>query len=225
MIPYSADRCKGDSAYLDMFRANRARFDAVRDLRRRSDIVGIRAVCSAEEKSLYRTRETPMLDECARVLAKFGFPMTTLPSPAGGVVAPSFVSSKNSMGGMTGVMSFAVRGNFREWLYCPCLQDVFRNFFDRATGGAVDVVATKTPGTWLSAAVAKDGRELLVMVNNLAGEPRGDIRLEFSRKWRGGRVTRLDSDASWADVGLADDAFVPANGFVYEMTADAAFAE
>jgi len=319
-----------DYAYLDMFKSHRARFNEIRKFRSRSDLVGVRAVCSAEEKSLYRTRETPMLDECARVLAKFGFPMTTLPSgasvlfgvtaarlpeselreafkgavivdstaglalqerglgawlgctveaaeetlefsrsrtlpvegarvtgvnsydyhvlepvvpvpgwdmkmnyvrirtgvesetmiryenPADEVVSPSFVSSKNPLGGTTGVMSFAVRGNFREWLYCPCLQDVFRNFFDRATGGAVDVVATRTPGTWLSAAVSTDGRELLVMVNNLAGEPRDDIRLEFSKKWRGGQVCRLTADAAWQDVGAADDAFVPAGGFTYE---------
>ena len=318
-----------DYAYLDMFKANRARFDAIREFRRRSALVGVRAVGSSEEKSLYRTRETPMLDECARVLAKFGFPMTTLPSdasvlfgetaarlseaelrdvfkgavivdstaalalqarglgswlgckvesaeetlefsrsrtlpvagarvtgvnsydyhvlepvvpvpgwdmkmnyvriapgersetmiryenPANEVVAPSFVSTKNPLGGTTGVMSFAVRGNFREWLYCPCLQDVFRNFFDRATGGKLDVVATRTPGTWLSAAVSDDGQELLVMVNNLAGEPRNDIRLEFAERWRGGNVMRLDSDGMWTDVGCATDAFVPLGGLTY----------
>lgn len=318
-----------DPAYLDVFRANGPRFAAVRDFRSRSSLVGVRAVYDPEAMYMTRTRGTGTLGECARVLAKFGLPMTTLPSgasvlfgdaarhlseaklrevlrgavivdstaalclqarglggwlgcrvepadgtlafscaralpvpgqrvtgaishyhilepvtpvpgwdmkmdyvritpgartetwiryemPDGKVVAPSFVVSTNALGGTVGVMSFAVAGNFREWLYNRHLQDAFRNFFDRATPGGIDVVATRTPGVWLSAAVSADGRELLVMANNLAGEPRDDVRLEFSRRWRGGAVERLQADGTWKRCGTADGAFVPDGGLTYD---------
>jgi len=319
-----------DPAYLDAFRANRRRFLAVRDFRRRSELTGVRAVYDPEVMYMCRRRGTGMLSEEARVLAKFGFPMTTLPSkasvlfgdtpkhlsedklreifrgavivdstaalamesrglgswlgcgvklgedtlefarsrvlsvpglrrtglnpydyhilgpvtpvpgwdmemnyahirpgektetwiryemPDGRDVGPSFVASPNALGGHVAVMSFAVKGNFREWLYNAGLQDCWRLFFERYAGGAADVVATRTPGTWLSAAVSGDGRELLVMVNNLAGEPRDDISLEFAAKWRGGKVERLTSDGTWVPAGAASDAFRPADGFTYE---------
>ena len=317
----TAENPLADTAYLDIVKRYRARFAAVRDFRQRSSLVGVRAVYHANERAHFRVRAENMLPESARVLAKFGFPMTTLPSKAtvlfgataertpvedlreifsgavivdstaalalekrglgawlgcsvkdgekdlefprsrilpvagsrvhglnsydykllipatpvpgwdlkmnyvritpgatsetwiryedvdGNEVAPSFVASKNALGGTVGVMSFSVKGNFREWLYSPEMQDVFRNFFDRATGGQMDVVSTRTPGVWLFAAVSDDDRELLVMANNLAGEPRPDIALEFSRKWRCGTVERLTADGTWQAVGTASDAF------------------
>lgn len=317
----TAENPLADTAYLDMVRENRARFAVVRDFRQHSSLVGVRAVYHANERAHFRVRKEDMLPECARVLAKFGFPMTTLPSKAtvlfgataertpaeelreifkgavivdstaalaltkrglgdwlgcsvkdgekdlefprsnilpvagsrvnglnsydykllipatpvpgwdhkmnyvritpgrtsktwiryedvdGNEIAPSFVSSRNALGGTVGVMSFAVKGNFREWLYSPEMQDVFRNFFDRATGGQIDVVSTRTPGVWLLAAVSDDDQELLVMVNNLAGEPRADLALEFSMKWRGGLVEVLTRDGVWRKVGTATDAF------------------
>ena len=315
-----------DRAYLDMFRANRRRFAAVRDFRRKASLTGVRAVYRADERALFRTRKHDMLAEGARVLAKFGLPMTTLPSNAsvlfgataerlpeqeirdlfkgativdstaalalakrgladllgctvadaegdlefprsrvlpvagsrlhginsydykllvpatpvpgwdlkmdyvritpgpssetwiryedvdGRELSPAFVCSKNALGGTVGVMAFAVEGNFREWLYSPEMQDVFRNFFDRGTQGRMDVVSTRTPSVWLAAAVSDDGRELLVMANNLAGETRDDVTLEFAAKWRGGTVARLQEDGTWCDVGVADAAFRPRDG-------------
>ena len=325
----SADDPFADTAYFDMIRANRPRFAALKAFGRRSSVVGVRAVYDAQVNRLYRERGSKMLDESARLLAKFGFPMTTKPSGAtvlfgetahrlsetqlkemfkgavlvdstaalrltergfggwlgcsvkyaedelefarsrvlpvagsrvnglnpydyhilepvtpvpgwdmkmdyvritpgtssetwvryedteGRTVAPSFVVSKNPLGGTTAVMSFAVKDNFREWLYSPEMQDVWRNFFDRATGGALDVTATRTPSTWLAARVSDDGRKLLVMVNNLAGEPRSDVALEFSKKWRGGQVEQLQMDGTWRPVGTASDAFRPEDGFTY----------
>lgn len=325
----TAENPLADTAYLDMVKENRRRFAEVRDFRRRSSLVGIRAVYHANERAHFRTRADDMLPECARVLAKFGLPMTTLPSQAsvlfgataertteaelreifkgavivdstaalalqrrglgnwlgcrvtdgekdlefprsrvlpvegsrvnglnsydykllipatpvpgwdlsmnyvrivpgetsetwvryedveGDEVAPSFVSSKNALGGTVGVLSFSIKGNFREWLYSPEMQDVFRNFFDRATEGKIDVVSTATPGVWLFAAVSDDGRELLVMVNNLAGEPRNDIVLEFSKKWRGRKIEMLAKDGTWRLVGTASEAFRPEGDFTY----------
>lgn len=53
------------------------------------------------------------------------------------------------------------------------------------------------------------------MVNNLAGEPRSDIALEFAKKWRGGRIEKLQIDGTWRPVGTASDAFRPEDGFTY----------
>ena len=38
---------------------------------------------------------------------------------------------------------------------------------------------------------------MLVMVNNLAGEPRNDVTLRLSEKWHGAAVARL----AWAALG------------------------
>ena len=310
-----------DTAYAKAFVESRARLAAVRAFRRASSLVGVRAVYDPEE--VYLQRETSkgaasgMLTECARILAKLGFPMTTRagaasvlfgstakylsedklrevlsgaalvdaeaalelqkrglgawlgckvrdddkmrfwlertlpadglrkagsnpyhkrnPGPPiigwsetkqtvyvriepgegtetqavfedtlGNVVAPSFVRSANALGGRVGVLAFSVCGNREPALYDSLKQELLRNFFDTASGGALDVCAPHPPGTWLAAAVADDGKSLLVMVNNLAGEPRDDIALDFAAKWRGGRLERLSRDGAWAPAGTAE---------------------
>ena len=309
-----------DTAYARAFNDNRRRLEAVKEFRRRSRLVGVRAVYDPEE--VYMVRETEkgsasgMLAEVAFFLAKLGFPMTTcrgsasvlfgqtarhlsedkivevmsgavlvdaeaavelqnrglgrllgcsvkqdeqlkffcertLPVPGsrkaglnpyhrrkpgppiigwsskgksvyariepasgaevqsvfedvdGKVVSPAFVFSRNELGGRVGVIAFSANGRRAPSLYCPVKQELFRNFFARASEGGLDVCAPHTPSTWLVAAVSDDGRELLVMVNNLAGERRDDIALDFSAKWHGGKVERLEMDGSWSEVGRA----------------------
>ena len=45
------------------------------------------------------------------------------------------------------------------------------------------------------------------MANNLSGEPRSDVALEFSKKWCGGKVDKLAMDGTWQPVGAASEAF------------------
>ena len=54
------------------------------------------------------------------------------------------------------------------------------------------------------ACVSECGDEMLVMVNNLAGEMRDDVTLRLSEKWRGVSVARLGMDGSWQQLGKAD---------------------
>lgn len=307
-----------DTGYAKAFNDNRKRFSVVREFRRRSQLVGVRAVYDPEEVYLVRETEkgaaSGMLTEVAYFLAKLGFPMTTdrgsasvlfgstakylsegklkeilrgvtlidaeaavelqnrglghllgctvtpddqlkfwlertLPvsgfrksgtnpyhrrnpgppiigwsskikdvyarlAPAvgaevqavfedidGKIVTPSFVCARNELGGTVGVMAFSENGKRAPALYCSLKQELFRNFFVRASGGALDVCAPHTPSTWLTAAVSNDGLEMLVMVNNLAGEPREDIALDFSAKWQGSKIERLVSDGNWQGVG------------------------
>ena len=77
------------------------------------------------------------------------------------------------------------------------------NLFDRLSGGTLDVCAPFTPSTWVLA--AKNDKELLVMVENLAGEPRDDIALKFSGKWQGSPVEMLREDGSWERIAAASD--------------------
>ena len=121
----------------------------------------------------------------------------------GSVVTPSFVYAKNELGGTVGVMAFSANGVRGPSIYSPVKQELFRNFFVRATAEELDVCAPHTPATWLTAAVSNDGYELLVMVNNLAGEPREDIALDFSSKWQGGKVERLTMKGGWKSLGTA----------------------
>jgi len=121
-------------------------------------------------------------------------------------VAPAFVYGRNDLGGRVGMLAVSV--SRISWqnvasLYNHNKQDLFRNFFDRATDGALDVCAPQTPSTWLTAAVSHDKRELLVMVNNLAGEPRADVTLAFSSRWRGAKMTRLEGEGKWVEIGTA----------------------
>lgn len=315
-VTHHSDKPLREPAFMSMFKENRRLFEAVREFRSRSVLVGVRAVYDPEE--VYLTRDTSkgsacgMLEDCARVLAKFGLPMTTLDSKAnvlfgttakhlskeklikvlagavivdseaalalqqrgmgdllgctvkqddnaafawertfpvagsrcngvdpyhwrapappiigwikpltyvrispmagteiwarleGGVgepVMPSFTVARNRLGGTVGVLAFSVAGNTLPVLYSPFKQELFRNFFDRALGGTLAVMAPDTPCAWLSAAVSNDGREMLVMINSLAGEPRDDVALEFSDVWRGCRMERLGIDGTWEPVG------------------------
>ena len=49
-------------------------------------------------------------------------------------------------------------------LVLPLSEGSEDNFFDRATGGALGVTATRVPPVWLVARDSGDGRELLVKV-------------------------------------------------------------
>ena len=75
------------------------------------------------------------------------------------------------------------------------------NLFDRLSGGTLDVCAPYTPSTWVLA--AKNDKELLVMVENLAGEPCDDIALKFSSKWQGSPVEVLRANGSWERIATA----------------------
>ena len=119
-------------------------------------------------------------------------------------VAPATVVFRNAKGGTVAVINRSVDvSQDHPSLYSERKQELFMNLFDRLSGGTLDVCAPFTPSTWVLA--AKNDKELLVMVENLAGEPRDDIALKFSSKWQGSPVEVLRGNGSWERIATASD--------------------
>ena len=115
-------------------------------------------------------------------------------------VAPAVLYFENALGGRIGVMAQSVDVTPPHMsLYTPRKQELFHHLFEKLSQGRIAVRAPKTPNTFVLAS-EKDG-ELLVMVNNLAGEPREDVVLEFSKEWWDGKIERLATDGSWRELG------------------------
>ena len=124
----------------------------------------------------------------------------------GRVVAPATVFARNAAGGRVAVLCRSLDTQPHPSVYSPRKQEMMHGLFARLAGDrAIDVVAPKTPSVWLAA--ARSDRELLVMAENLCGEPRGDIVLRFSPEWRGGEVSVLAGDGSWRPLGAASADF------------------
>ena len=120
-------------------------------------------------------------------------------------VAPSITYFRNDLGGRVAVLSQGLSGNRSSSIYSPRKQELFVNLFDKLSQGRLDVCASETPCTWVLACVSEDGGEMLVMVNNLAGETRDDVTLRLSEKWRGAEVAHLGMDGLWRPVGRAGE--------------------
>lgn len=134
---------------------------------------------------------------------------------AGTRVAPSVTYFENRLGGRVGVMAQGLSGNNSSSLFSPRKQELLKLLFDKISRGALPVTSTATPSVWLLAAESRDGKELMVMVNNLAGETRDDVRLEFSAKWTGKPVCRLDADGNWVPCGMTAANWRPKRMFGY----------
>ena len=117
-------------------------------------------------------------------------------------VAPATVVFRNAKGGTVAVINRSIDvPRPHPSIYSERKQELFMNLFDRLSGGTLDVCAPFTPSTWVLA--AKNDKELLVMVENLAGEPRDDIALKFSSKWQGSPVEVLRENGSWERIATA----------------------
>ena len=129
----------------------------------------------------------------------------------GGYVAPATVCFRNSLGGRVAVLSRSLDSRADPSIYSPRKQEMFHNLFAKLAGDStIDVTAPRTPSTWLVA--AKNEKELLVMAENLCGEPRSDFNLRFSPEWHGGTVLHLQDDGRWKPIGKASFEFaVPEN--------------
>ena len=126
----------------------------------------------------------------------------------GKAVAPSVTFCRNALGGRVAVMhvSPAYGYGFNAATFHGRKQELFHRLFAKLSGGTVDVVAPKTPSTWVIA--AKNADELLVMTENLRGEARADSTLAFGAAWHGRRVAHLEADGTWRDLGEASESFV-----------------
>ena len=124
-------------------------------------------------------------------------------------VAPATLVFRNAKGGRVAVINRSIdEVEGHPSLYSDRKQELFMNLFDRLSNGALDVCAPYTPFTWILA--AKNDKELLMMVDNLAGEPRDDIALKFSAKWQGSPVEILRENGSWERIATASSrTFLP----------------
>lgn len=122
-------------------------------------------------------------------------------------VAPAVTFCRNALGGRVGVLhlSPSYGYGFNGATFSFRKQELLHRLFTRLSVEELDVTAPKTPSSWLFA--AKNDDELLVMLENLCGEPRKDAELAFAAKWRGGRIARLDGKGNWVQCGVAGACF------------------
>ena len=116
-------------------------------------------------------------------------------------VTPSLAVAGNALGGRVAVLSISLLGTRASGLYNLRKQELFHNLFQRLAPKGLPVCAVGAPGIWNLASVSADGREMLVMVNNLSGDVRDDVTLAFGEGWSGAQVSRLGGDGSQIVLG------------------------
>ena len=112
------------------------------------------------------------------------------------LIVPSMTFAKNRLGGRVAVLATSLVGNRSSGLYNLRKQELLNNLFRRMGADALPVSADGVPGIWLLPNVSADGREMMVMVNNLSGDVRRDVRLNLGSSWRGATVSRLAPDGT-----------------------------
>ena len=122
----------------------------------------------------------------------------------GNVSMPSVAFFRNRLGGRVGIVAMSLIGNRSSGLYNLRKQELVRNLLEKLSTGSIPVSASGIPGIWLLALVSADGKEMLLMVNNLSGDEREGVRLAFSSAWQGADVMRLDATGSAFPCGRAD---------------------
>ena len=184
------------------------------------------AGCLARGKRLF-TQKTPTVSVKAGPVAFTGLALLKPFAGAevwsqfvdldGKAVAPSITFFKNAFGGRVGVMHLSPTYGygFNGGTFSFRKQELMHRLFARLANGALDVSAPKTPSTWVLSAKSDD--ELLVMVENLCGEPRKDVELAFAAKWQKGRIARLDENGVWVDAGTASAHYRVPEEWYYPM--------
>jgi hypothetical protein len=59
------------------------------------------------------------------------------------------------------------------------------------------------PGIWTLASVSQNGKEMLVMINNLSGDVRDEVTLAFQGKWQNAKISRVMADGTLSSLGLS----------------------
>ena len=119
------------------------------------------------------------------------------------LVTPSLTFAKNALGGRVAVLATSLVGNRSSGLFNFRKQELLRNLFLRLEPSSLPVSAIGAPGIWTLANVSADGREMLVMLNNLSGDVRDRQELAFEGKWAGAAVERLGEDGRPVPLGRA----------------------
>ena len=109
-------------------------------------------------------------------------------------VTPSLTVARNTRGGRVAVLATSLLGNRSSGLLNLRKQEMWRNLFNRIAPNALPVAALDAPGIWTLASVSEDGREMMVMVDNLSGDVREGLAFAVAAEWRGAAVSRLGPD-------------------------------
>lgn len=119
----------------------------------------------------------------------------------GKLVTPSVTYATNSLGGRVAILATSLLGNRSSGLYNLRKQELLRNLFNRLAPGTIPVAAVGAPGIWTLAQLASDGKEMLVMVNNLSGDERTDVEFDIHQDWVGASVSWMDRNGALKPLG------------------------
>jgi hypothetical protein len=156
-------------------------------LKRRGKEVNAFYIFSAGTEGTVRTFATLKPHDGTEVWSRF--------YGVGGVeVTPSLTVAKNARGGRVAVVATSLVGNRSSGLFNLRKQEMWRNLLCRIAPDAIDVVALDAPGIWVLTSVSEDGREMMVMVNNLSGDVRDNVSFALSKEWAGATVSRIGAD-------------------------------
>lgn len=156
-------------------------------LKRRGRDVNAFYILSAGTEGTVRTFATLTPHEGTEVWSRFS-------GVGGKEVTPSLTVARNSRGGCAAVMATSLVGNRSSGLLNLRKQELWQNLFRRLSPGAIPVMALDAPGIWTLASVSEDGREMMVMVNNLSGDMRENLSFSLADEWVGATVSRLCVD-------------------------------
>ena len=125
----------------------------------------------------------------------------------GEIVTPSLTFAENSRGGRVAVVATSLIGNRSSGLLNLRKQEVFQNLLRKLSpkAGAIPLMALNAPGIWTLASVSEDGKEMMVMVNNLSGDVRDDQQMLIDKSWQAHEVFRIDSNGRLENLGRANE--------------------
>ena len=144
-------------------------------------------ILSAGTEGTVRTFATLKPHEGTEVWSRFS-------GVGGKEVTPSLTVARNSRGGCAAVMATSLVGNRSSGLLNLRKQELWQNLFRRLSPNAIPVMALDAPGIWTLASVSADGREMMVMVDNLSGDVRENLSFSIADEWIVSNVSRLGDD-------------------------------
>ena len=156
-------------------------------LKRRGRDVNAFYIFSAGTEGTVHTFATLTPHEGTEVWSRFS-------GVGGKEVTPSLTVARNSRGGCAAVMATSLVGNRSSGLLNLRKQELWQNLFRKLAPNAIPVMALDAPGIWTLASVSEDGREMMVMVNNLSGDVRENLSFSLADEWAGATVCRLGFD-------------------------------
>lgn len=116
---------------------------------------------------------------------------------------PSVTFAENSLGGKVAVFSTSLAGNRSSGLLNLRKQELIVNLIEKLSPDSLPISVRNAPGIWTLASVSQNGKEMLVMINNLSGDVRDEVTLAFQGKWQNAKISRVMADGTLSSLGLS----------------------